>query len=75
MRELRDLIELKRNKTIVYDGVDNGSSVVVWDREGYIREPEKQLSDTEIYEQVSNNNEPFPTTIRATLEKIEGKLV
>ena len=32
-----------------------GSTVVVWDREGYIKKGEKQLGDEEIYEEVSDD--------------------
>ena len=33
-------------------GVDEGSAVVVWDREDYIKEAENQLGDTKTYEEV-----------------------
>ena len=29
--------------------VDKGSCVVVWDREGYLKEADRQLNDTKIY--------------------------
>ena len=33
--------------------------VVVWDREDYITEAEKQLGDAEVYEEVSNDATPL----------------
>ena len=43
--------DLKNGKTIVIKGADKGSAVVVWDRDDYIREAEKQLGDKEIYQE------------------------
>ena len=37
---------------------DKGLAVVVWDRENYIKEAEKQLGDEQVYEEVSNNAAP-----------------
>ena len=34
---------------------DAGSVVVVWDKEGHIKEAEKQQGDEEVYEKVSND--------------------
>ena len=34
---------------------NKGSVVVVWDREDYIKEAEKQLGDEYVYEEVSND--------------------
>ena len=33
---------------------DKGSCVVLWDRSDYLQEPERQLSDTKVYRDVSN---------------------
>ena len=40
--------DLKNDKTIVIKGADQGSAVVVWDRDDYIQEVEKQLGDKKI---------------------------
>ena len=40
--ERRTLYDLKNDKTIVIKRADKGSMVVVWDRENYIKEAEKQ---------------------------------
>ena len=41
------LFDLKNDKTIVIKGADKGLVVVVWDRDDYIQEAEKQLGDKE----------------------------
>ena len=46
------LYDLKNNKNIVIKSADKGSAVVVWDRDDYIKEAEKQLGDKDIYEEV-----------------------
>ena len=47
MRSLAD------DRSIVMKKVDRGSCVVVWDREDYIAEAEKQLSDKNMYRDVN----------------------
>ena len=49
MRTLAD------NRTIVIKKADKGSFVVVWDRNDYIKEAEKQLNDTNLYKDVCFN--------------------
>ena len=39
------LFDLKNDKTVVTKGADKGWAVVVWDRDDYIQEAEKQLGD------------------------------
>ena len=47
-KEERDALHsLKNDNTIVIKGVNKGSGVVVWDREDYLKEAHKQLSDEE----------------------------
>ena len=48
---------------------DKGFMVVVWDREDYIKEAEKQLGDEEVYEEVSNNPIPLLKAIIAKIRK------
>ena len=48
---------------------DKGFKVVVWDREDYIKEAEKQLGDEEVYEEVSNNPVPLLKAIIAKIRK------
>ena len=61
---------MKNVKNIVIKSADKGSAVVVWDREDYIKEAEKQLGDKDIYEEVCNDPGPLITTIHKAIEKI-----
>ena len=67
------LFDLKNDKTIVIKGADKGSAVVVWDRDDYIEEAEKQLRDKEIYEEVSNDPQPLIDTIHRKVKKIRKR--
>ena len=53
--ELKALHDLKDDENIEIKSADKSAAVVLWDREDYIIEAEKQLSDEEVYEEVSNN--------------------
>ena len=43
---------------------------MVWDREDYIKEVEKQLGDSDVYEEVPDDPKPLISTIHRTIEKI-----
>ena len=43
--EREALFNLKNNKTLVIKGADKWLAVVVWERNDYIQEAEKQLGD------------------------------
>ena len=45
---------LADDRSIVIKKADKGSCVVAWDRNDYLLEAERQLSDTEVYRDVSN---------------------
>ena len=64
---------MKNDKNIVIKGADKGSGVVVWDREDYIKEAEKQLGDSDVYEEVPGDPEPLVSTIHKTIEKIRKR--
>ena len=49
-KEQEALYDLKNDKNIVIKSADKGSAVVVWDREDYIKEAEKQLGNSDVYE-------------------------
>ena len=72
-KERLALYDLKNDKNIVIKGADKGSAVVVWDREDYIKEAEKQLGDSDVYEEVPNDPEPLIGTIHRTIEKIRKR--
>ena len=47
-KERKALYDLKNDKNIIIKGADKGSAVVVWDREDYIKEAEKQLGVSDV---------------------------
>ena len=71
--ERKALYDLKNDKSIVIKSADKGSAVVVWDREDYIKEAEKQLDDEEVYEGVSNDAAPLLKTINGVIAKIRKR--
>ena len=47
--------------------------MVVWDTEDYIKEPEKQLGYSDVYEEVPGDPEQLISTIHRKIEKIGKK--
>ena len=64
---------MKNDKNIVIKGADKGSAVVAWDRDDLMKGAEKQLGDSDIYEEVSDDPEPLISTIHKTIEKIRKR--
>ena len=64
---------LKNDNTIVIKGADKGSGIVVWDREDCLKEAHKQLSDEEVYEEVTNDPSTLESTIFTALNKIRAR--
>ena len=71
--ERKALYDLENDKIIVIKSADKGSAVVVWDREDYIKEAEKQLGDEQVYEEVSNDAAPLLKTINEVIAKIRKR--
>ena len=67
------LCSLKSDNTIVIKSADKGSVVVVCDRKDYLKEAHKQLSDKEIYEEVTNDTSNLRSTIFTALNKIRTR--
>ena len=44
------------DRIVVIKNADKGSCVVLWDRNDYLQEAERQLSDTKVYRDVSNRD-------------------
>ena len=42
------MCSLQNNRSVIIKPVDKGSAVVVWDRQDYLKEAERQLSDSSI---------------------------
>ena len=73
-KEQQALYDLKNDKNIVIKkGPDKGSAVVFWDREDYIKEAEKQLGDSDVYEEVPDDPEPLSSTIHRATEKLRKR--
>ena len=53
--EWRAVRSLADDRSIVIKKADKGSCVVVWDRWDYIKEAEKQLGDSTVYEEINCN--------------------
>ena len=66
---------LKNDKSIVTEGADKGSAVVVWDTEDYIKVVGKQLGDNDVYEEVTDDPEPLINTIHRTKEKLAKEMI
>ena len=68
--ERNALHNLKDNTTIIIKDADNGSAVVAWDTEDYLKEAYKQLEDKDVYEKVPNDSSILINTFMRALEKI-----
>ena len=71
--ERKALSDLKNDKSIMIKSADMGSAVVVWNREDYIKEAEKQLGDEQVYEEVSNDAAPLLKTINEVISKVKKR--
>ena len=73
-REERSALhKLQNDKSIVIKEADKGSSVVVWDREDYLREAESQLNDREVYEEYSGGTDNLLDEIHRVLQHGKDK--
>ena len=48
-RERKALYDIRNDENIEVKSADNSAAVIVWDREGYMTEVEKQLGNEEVY--------------------------
>ena len=64
------LYSLKDDPSNIIKDADKGSVVVVWDREGYLKEPYRQLDDRELYEQDPDDPSVLANTLMKALERI-----
>ena len=72
-KEQQDLFDLKKDKNILIRSPGKASAVVVWHREDYIKEAEKQLGNSDVYKEVSDDPEPPINKIHGTIEKIKKR--
>ena len=72
--ERQALRSLKEDTSIVIKEADKGSAVVVWDREDYLQEAEKQLGDNETYEEIFGDCvSPLIRVVKQALSKINRR--
>ena len=65
------MYSLKNGKRVgKWKNAGNDSGIVVWDREDNLKEVHKQLSDEEVYEEVTNDPFTLESTIFIALNKI-----
>ena len=72
-REWEQLHDLKNDRNIEIISAEKCAAVVVWDREGYAIETDKQIGDEEVYEEVSNDAVPLLKTINAVIAKMRKR--
>ena len=72
-KERKAMINFKINQSIVIKEADKSYTVVIWDKNDYLMEAQKQLSCKETYEEVSSDLFFLVKIIPDTLEKIRRK--
>ena len=50
--EYLTMCSLQNDRSVIIEPAVKGSAIVVWDRQNYLKEPERQLSDSSIYKEV-----------------------
>ena len=72
-REERNaMYALRDDASIIIKGADKGSAVIVWDRKDYLLEAEKQLSDKNVYEELSGDIvSPLVNVVMYHLQKVK----
>ena len=65
---------LRDDTSIVIKEAEKGSGVVVWDREDYLKEAEKQLGDKETYEGLSSDSvTPMTNIVKGCLARVKNR--
>ena len=68
------LNSLRDDTSIFIKEADKGSGVVGWDREDYLKEAEKQLSDKETYEELpSDPVSPLISVVKGCLSRFKNR--
>ena len=72
--ERNALYLVRDDPSIIIKEADKGSAVVVWDREDHLGEPNGQLSDKVVYQEVNGDAEgPLMKVIKSVLRKIRNR--
>ena len=70
--EREALKSLQKDTSIIIKEADKGSGIVVWDRDDYLKEAEKQLSDANTYEKASGDVlSPLINIVKSVLAKVK----
>ena len=69
--EFTAMNSLRDDPSIIIKSADKGSAVVVWGRDDYLKEADKQLGDKDVYEKVDANISPLIKTIQDHLLKVQ----
>ena len=68
------LNQLRDDASIVVKKADKGLGVVVWYREDYLKEAEKQLGDKEVYEELSSDPvSPLINIVKGCLSRVKNR--
>ena len=68
------LNSLRDDTSIIIKEADKGSGVVVWDREDYLKEAEKQLGDKETYEELSSDPvSPLTSIVKGCFSRVKNR--
>ncbi len=70
MAEKHAINNLRKNDQIIVKPADKGGAVVIWPREAYIAEANKQLNDKRNYKLVKTD--PFPQLIIKLNTNVQG---
>ena len=70
----RDAIcSLKNDNSIIIEEPDEGSPVVFWDRENYLKEAKNERNDKNVYKEFTGNVEgPLEKIIKTVLKKVRN---
>ena len=72
--ERKALFDLKNDKSIVIKEADKGSAVVVWDTDDYCIEADAQLSDSDVYQEITEDPLPeLKNKIKICLDNIKDR--
>ena len=72
--ERNALHTLRDDTSIITKEADEGSGVVVWDREDYLAEAKKQLDDKEVYQELRGDAEsPLEKNIKKVIRKLRNR--
>ena len=65
---------MRNNTSIIIEEADKGSGVVLWNRQDYLKEAEKQHNDKETYEELSSDPvSPLISIVKGCLSRVKKR--